>query len=60
MTTDAQIDIRTASFRVLHDTPGHATYGVWINGAKCGDLTVRQSERAALEIMMTRGGFELR
>lgn len=53
-----QIDLRSASFRVLHDTPGHATYGVWVNGGKCGDLTVRQEERVAFEIMMERGGFE--
>lgn len=51
--------VRSASFRVLHDTPGHYTYGVWINGAKCGDLTVRISEAAAFEVMMQRAGFEL-
>lgn len=52
-----QVDIRTASFRVMHDTPGHATYGVWVNGGKCGDLTVRQEERVAFEEMMLRAGF---
>jgi hypothetical protein len=57
--TDAQIDIRTASFRILHDTPGHATYGVWVNGGKCGDLTVRQTERVAFEEMMRRGGWSI-
>lgn len=55
-----QIDIRSASFRVVSDTPGHATYGVWVNGGKCGDLTVRQEERVAFELMMERAGFEKR
>jgi hypothetical protein len=56
--TQAQIEARTASFRVLHETPGHVIYGVWLNGGKCGDLTVRQSERVVFQIMMKRGGFE--
>jgi len=60
MKTDKQVDIRTASFRVMHETPGHVTYGVWANGAKCGDLVVRQEERVAFQAMMERGGFELR
>jgi len=55
---DKQLDIVRATFRVVHSTPGHATYGVWINGGKCGDLVVRQSERVAFEIMLTRGGFK--
>ena len=55
--SEKQVDIRTASYRVLDDTPGHVTYGVWVNGGKCGDLTVRQEERAAFQIMMERGGF---
>ena len=38
------ISIRTASFRILHSTPGHATYGVWVNGGKCGALVVRQED----------------
>ena len=54
---DKAEDIRTSSFRVLHETPGHCTYGVWINGAKCGDLTVRVSEHIAFEAMLLRGGF---
>jgi hypothetical protein len=54
-----QIDIKTASYRVLHTTPGHITYGVWINGGKCGDLVVRVDEQIAFEQMMGRGGFEL-
>jgi hypothetical protein len=57
---DRQIDIRTASFRVVHETPGHVTYGVWVNGGKCGDLVVRQEEDTAFRLMMVRGGFELR
>ena len=57
---DKQIDVRSASFRVVHATPGHITYGVWINGGKCGDLVVRLEERIAFEIMMQRGGFERR
>lgn len=49
--------IRTASFRVIRSTPGHATYGVWVNGGKCGDLVVRHGEREAFEVMMQHGGF---
>jgi hypothetical protein len=49
--------IRTSSFRLMYSTPGHATYGVWVNGSKCGDLVVRQDEREAFETMMQRGGF---
>jgi hypothetical protein len=52
-----QVDIRSASYRVLDETPGHVRYGVWINGGKCGDLTVGQSERVGFEEMMARGGF---
>lgn len=55
--SDKQVDIRTASYRLMHETPGHATYGVWVNGGKCGNLVVRQSERVAFEHMMVRGGF---
>jgi hypothetical protein len=55
--TQAQ-DIRSASFRILYITPAHITYGVWINGGKCGDLTVRQEEHVSFEIMMRRGGFD--
>ena len=55
-----QVDLHSASFRVLHETPGHVTYGVWVNGGKSGDLVVRQEERVAFQIMMERGGFELR
>lgn len=49
--------IRTASFRIVRSTPGHATYGVWVNGGKSGDLVVRQDEREAFEVMMQHGGF---
>ena len=56
--SDKQIDIRTASFRAVHATPGHVTYGVWVNGGKCGDLVVRVNECTAFEIMLRRAGFE--
>lgn len=49
--------IRTSSFRIVRSTPGHATYGVWVNGGKCGDLVVRQDEREGFESMMQQGGF---
>lgn len=53
----SQIDIKSASFRVLRESPAHVVYGVWINGGKCGDLTVRVEEVAAFDAMMRRGGF---
>lgn len=49
--------IQSSSFRLMRSTPGHATYGVWVNGGKCGDLVVRQDEREAFEAMMQQGGF---
>ena len=52
-----QVDIRSASYRVLDDTPGHVRYGVWVNGGKCGDLVVRQEERVGFMEMMGRAGF---
>ena len=52
-----QVDIRSASYRVLDDTPGHVRYGVWVNGGKCGDLTLRQEEHVAFEEMRDRAGF---
>lgn len=55
--SERQVDIRSASYRILDDTPGHVRYGVWINGGKCGDLTVRQEERAGFDAMMDRAGF---
>lgn len=57
MKIDKQVDIRSASYRILDDTPGHVRYGVWVNGGKCGDLTLRQEERVAFEEMMRRAGF---
>ena len=57
---DKQIDIKTASFRLVEQSPGHSRYGVWVNGGKCGDLMLRNSEVIAFETMMTRGGFEKR
>lgn len=56
--SEKQVDIR-GSFRILDETPGHVTYGVWANGGKCGNLVVRQEERVAFQIMMDRGGFKL-
>lgn len=58
MSKDKQIDIKSASFRVLDETPGHVTFGVWINGGKCGNLVVRQEERIGLVTMLVRGGFK--
>ena len=52
-----QVDIMSASFRLLHSTPGHSTYGVWINGGKCGDLTVRVGEQAGLVQKLKLAGF---
>lgn len=57
--SEKQVDVR-GSFRVLQETPGHLTYGVWVNGGKSGDLVVRQEERVAFQTMMERAGFELR
>ena len=57
--SEKQVDIRSASFRVMRETPGHVTYGVWVNGGKCGDLTVRQEECVAFVTMMERAGFQL-
>lgn len=52
-----QVDAKTATFRLMHVSPGHVVYGVWINGGKCGELTVRAEERMAFQGMMARGGF---
>lgn len=49
-----QIDIKKATFRRLHQSPGHSTYGVWVNGGKCGDLVVRNDESIAFEQLMRR------
>lgn len=54
---DRQVDIRTASYRILDETPGHVRFGVWINGGKCGDLTVRQEESVGFREMLDRAGF---
>jgi hypothetical protein len=53
-----QVEIRSASFRLLHRTPGHATYGVWINGGKCGNLVVRLEEEHGLCSLLSLGGFQ--
>ncbi len=52
-----QIDIASSSFRLLHTSPGHYTYGVWVNGGKCGDLVVRISEVVAFEQRMRAAHF---
>jgi hypothetical protein len=52
-----QVDIRRATYRLLARTPGHCTYGVWINAAKCGNLVVRREEEVGFNEMMRRGGF---
>lgn len=54
---EKQAAIETASFRVLHSSPGHVTYGVWVNGGKCGELVVRVSEHVAFEQRMKIAGF---
>lgn len=54
-----QIDIKRATYRIVHETPAHITYGVWANGGKCGDLTVRQEEKVAFETLLNQGGFLL-
>lgn len=53
------VDVITSSFRRIRETPGHVTYGVWVNGGKCGDLVLRQSEAGAFEERMQRAGFFL-
>jgi hypothetical protein len=49
-----QVDIRRASFRTIHHTPGHVTFGVWVNGGKCGDLVVRVEEEVAFVRLLER------
>lgn len=58
MKSEQQKDIRSASFRVLNGSPGHVVYGIWVSGAKCGDLCVRVEERIGFEQMLIRGGFK--
>lgn len=53
-----QIDIE-GSFRILRATPGHITYGIWINHGKAGDLTVRREEYVEFERRMENAGFTL-
>ena len=57
MTASRNLDIRTSSFRVVHKTPSHTTFGIWINGAKSGDLVARNEEADALRLKLKRGGF---
>lgn len=56
MSEKKQVDVR-ASFRMTSATPGHVTYGVWVNGGKSGELVVRQAERVGFEQMLERGGL---
>ena len=51
-------EFKSASFRLTNLTPRHATYGVWINGGKSGNLVVTVDERDPFERMMQRAGFE--
>lgn len=51
--------IKTATFRVVHESPGHITYVFWVNGAKCGDLVVGVDQRYEFESMMLTGGWDL-
>lgn len=53
-----QIDIKTASYREMHKTPGHIIYGFWINGGKSGELTIRVEEEIAFISRMNRAGFK--
>ena len=55
--SEKQVEVR-GSYRILHETPGHTTYGVWINGGKSGDLTVRREEHAGFTALMSRAGFK--
>ena len=58
MDDNTPVIVTRITYRLLRDTPGHATFGIWINGAKSGDLTVRQNERASFERWMQWAGFE--
>lgn len=60
VTKAKQIDIKRATFRVVHESPGHTIFGVWVNGGKSGDLTVGNNEVVAFREMMSRAGFEER
>ena len=52
--SEKQVDIDTSSWRITCQTPGHTDYGIWINGGKCGDLTVRNNEIIAFEQLLIR------
>lgn len=55
-----QVDIRRATFREVHRSPGHVTFGVWVNGGKCGDLVVRVEEEVAFRQLMARAFEEMK
>jgi len=52
-----QIEIKRATYRCTHASPGHLTFGVWINGGKSGELVVGLSEERAFHQMMERAGI---
>lgn len=52
-----QEDIKTASHRVVNRTPGHVTFGVWVDGGKAGDLVVGVEHEIAMRHLLTSGGF---
>ena len=55
-----QVDIKTASNRVVHETPGHTTFAVWVNGGKAGELTVRNEERVAMRQALDKSFNKMR
>jgi hypothetical protein len=57
--TELHSSIKKATMRSLCITPGHCTYGIWINGGKCGDLTLRVEEMLGFERMMRDAGFTI-
>lgn len=51
---EKQVDIKRATFREVRRSPGHIDFGVWINGGKAGELTVRTNEEVAFRELMRR------
>ena len=39
---EVQVNIERATYGILRETPGHISFNIWINGAKSGELTIRQ------------------
>lgn len=52
-----QVDIRRATYRVMHQGPGHTTYGFWVNGGKAGELTVRNEEVVGFQQLISHWTF---